>query len=362
MAYEIHAWSDIQADFTDTLLLGNGASIAVHSGFRYQNLYAEAVRLEVLGDAAPVFQAFGRDVFDFELVLRRLWYARQVNEALKAPAGSVEIATEAYAKVRRALIDIVQATHVKYDNAAPHFDPIARFARRFRTVLSLNYDLILYWSMMYGQNEDLLKFADCFHYDKAGNLVLNHSFSEYRANGATLCFYPHGNLSLARTSNDSEVKITAGAGKLLEVIVEAWEGGGRSPLFVCEGTHEQKQRSIFASTYLGQIYAHAFGEIRSSVVIYGWSMGENDQHIVDQILLQKPEAIAVSVREKNPETIKRAVELFEPHVQRLVFFDSASPGAWNNSDGTKEREDKEWNDALREMLMDFSVRRENPWK
>lgn len=360
MAYEIHTWSEIQADFTDTLLLGNGASIAVHGGFGYKNLYAEAVKQKALGDAEPVFQAFGHDIFDFELVLRRLWYARQVNEALKAPAESVEMASDAYAKVRRALISIVRATHVKYEDATAHFDPIARFARRFRTVLSLNYDLVLYWSMMYGQNENLLKFADCFHYDQAGNLVLDHSFSNYRANRATLCFYPHGNLSLARTSDDDEVKIAAGAGRLLDVIVENWEAGTRSPLFVCEGTHEQKLRSIFASTYLGQIYAHAFSEIQSSVVIYGWSMGANDRHIADQILLQKPKSIAVSVREKNSDTIKRAVELFEPHVERLEFFDSASPGAWNNSDGTKEREKKEWAEAIQAKLKAVRQPRDNP--
>ncbi|TXI87954.1 MAG: DUF4917 family protein [Cupriavidus sp.] len=337
MAYEIRAWGEIQADFTDTLLLGNGASIAVHGGFKYQNLYGEAVKENVLGDAAAVFKAFGKEESDFELVLRRLWYARQVNEALAAPAESVQMALEAYAKVRSALIRIVQKKHVSYDVATPHFDPIARFVRRFRTVLSLNYDLVLYWALMYGQREELIKFADCFHYDHAHNLSLNPSFSEYRADESTLCFYPHGNLALARSTDDAEIKIAARSGdKLLERIVKAWESGTSSPLFVCEGTSEHKQRAIFASTYLGQIYARAFSEIGSSVVIYGWSMGENDQHIVDQVLLQRPTAIAVSVREKSVATIKRAVELFEGKVQRLEFFDAESPGAWNNSDGTKD--------------------------
>ncbi len=358
MAYEIQAWSEIQDDFSDTLLLGNGASIAVHQGFRYDSLYQEAVKHNKLGDAAAVFKAFGEEVHDFELVLRRLWYAKRVYEALELPAESIEKTDTAYAQVRNALIRIVQETHVSYDAASVHFDPIARFVSRFRSVFSLNYDLVLYWALMYGRNENLLSVADCFHYDRDfGSLVPDPSFSAYRKDANTLCFYPHGNLVLARTIDELEVKMRAGAGKLLETVVDTWERGASAPLFVCDGTSEEKQRSIFGSTYLGRVYSRAFSEIQDNVVIYGWSMGKHDQHILDQVLLQKPRALAVSVRNKNAGTIRRAVELFEDNVDRLVFFDSESPGAWNNPDGAKERKKEEKRNHLKEVLA--SVRSDN---
>lgn len=357
MAHEIQTWSEIQGDFSDTLLLGNGASIAVHQGFRYDSLYQEAVKRNKLGDAAAVFKAFGEEVHDFELVLRRLWYAKRVYEALKLPAESIERTETAYAQVRNALIRIVQETHVSYDDASMHFDPIARFVGRFRTVFSLNYDLVLYWALMYGRSENLLSVADCFHYDKdSGSLVSDPSFSAYREDADTLCFYPHGNLVLARTIDELEVKVRAGGGKLLETIVKTWERGASAPLFVCDGTSEEKQRSIFGSTYLGQVYSRAFSQIQDNVVIYGWSMGKQDQHILDQVLLQKPRAVAVSIRNKNADTIRRAVELFEDSVDRLVFFDSDSPGAWNNSDGAKEREEEDNSNRLKEILASLRSR------
>jgi hypothetical protein len=40
--YEVHQWNDIAADFQEALVLGNGASVAVHSDFRYGSLKEEA--------------------------------------------------------------------------------------------------------------------------------------------------------------------------------------------------------------------------------------------------------------------------------------------------------------------------------
>jgi len=40
--YRISNWGEIRDDFTDKLLLGNGASRAVWDGFKYPSLYEEA--------------------------------------------------------------------------------------------------------------------------------------------------------------------------------------------------------------------------------------------------------------------------------------------------------------------------------
>ena len=39
---EIYQWNDIKERFKHGLLLGNGASIAVHEGFAYPSLYEAA--------------------------------------------------------------------------------------------------------------------------------------------------------------------------------------------------------------------------------------------------------------------------------------------------------------------------------
>ena len=39
---KIYAWKEIKEDFKEKLVLGNGASIAVWDGFKYDSLYDEA--------------------------------------------------------------------------------------------------------------------------------------------------------------------------------------------------------------------------------------------------------------------------------------------------------------------------------
>lgn len=73
-------------------------------------------------------------------MLRRLWQASLVTEALEIPHGRVE---EAYAEVRRALIATVRDVHVDYDEVLPHLHFIYRFMARFGTVVSLNYRWVL---------------------------------------------------------------------------------------------------------------------------------------------------------------------------------------------------------------------------
>ena len=79
---DIVEWNEISDRYhRGTLLLGNGSSIAVNDCFRYESLFDEACRLGYINDRVQqVFDEFG--VTDFELVLRRLWQAKKVNEAL----------------------------------------------------------------------------------------------------------------------------------------------------------------------------------------------------------------------------------------------------------------------------------------
>ena len=131
---EIYQWRDIEEGFTHGLLLGNGASVAVDAGFSYGSLFDEAARL---GHLTPqVLNVFDRlGVNDFEFVLRRLWQAKIVNQALEIEPGRVE---EAYQEVRSSLISTIRDVHVSYEEATPHLGLIYRFMQRFETVVSLN--------------------------------------------------------------------------------------------------------------------------------------------------------------------------------------------------------------------------------
>lgn len=158
----IYDWQEIATEFRDTLVLGNGASMAVHSGFGYNSLKEAAEKLGYLtSEVQQIFDQLGTS--DFELVLELLWRAREVNKAL----GTHETKTSrAYIRVKYALIKTVQTVHCTYQDAERHLNPIQQFMGRFRTVLSLNYNLVAYWALLHGNNSrgECHKFKDCFSY------------------------------------------------------------------------------------------------------------------------------------------------------------------------------------------------------
>ena len=325
---EILQWNQLPAEFKQgTLLLGNGASIAVHDGFRYPSLCAEA---EQQGHFSPeivdVFRAFGTD--DFELVLRRLWQASLVNHALDIDAGKVETS---YQHVREALIATVRDIHISYEDASRHFEVIYRFLSGFETVLSLNYDLIVYWSMLASKSSLGNWFKDCFqeggHFREDWETLREH----YKANGSTLVFYPHGNLITVRCDDFSEKKLAAGSSeKLLDKFLERWKDGSVVPLFVSEGTSGHKKRAIASSSYLSQVFAEVIPSVSASLVIYGWSMSDQDQHIIDQLKRAKALVrIAVSVYRNDQQGAERMQNVLSRlGVKEIVFFDAESPGCW----------------------------------
>lgn len=325
---DIRLWQEIEADFQDGVLLGNGASMAVHPGFGYGSLFSKARELGLI--AGPVAEIFHRfETNDFELVLRRLWYAKLVNEALDIPPGAVE---HSYEQVRNALIGTVRATHVTHEEAEPHLILIYRFLSRFNTVISLNYDLILYWASMLGNRELGRWFKDCFQ-----PATFREDWETLRrpfgAAGATLFFYPHGNLALIRTPQGSESKVAGGDFEpLLDAILDRWQSGTAAPLFICEGTSAHKKRAIESAAYLQRVFREVLPTLDESLVIYGWSMSDQDEHILHQLQRSNVIRVAVSVRDNDQAYAQRAEERMRSiGIRNVVFFDSASPGCWNNN-------------------------------
>jgi hypothetical protein len=105
----------------------------------------------------------------------------------------------------------------------------------FKTIISLNYDLIVYWAAMKSRTKLGSWFKDCF--GKGG--VFADDWESKRepygnAAGATLFFYPHGNLALARGLDDVEGKISATGHDLLTRVLDVWEAGDAVPLYARE--------------------------------------------------------------------------------------------------------------------------------
>ena len=337
--YRIYEWEEIKDEFTDKLLLGNGASRAVWDSFEYRSLYEEAESVERISPRlAKLFLNLGTN--DFEYVLRLLSQTRRVNQILQIRD---EYTSKLYRKLKRALIDTIHEIHPKHEQVKSQLPVIAEFMKSFDTVLSLNYDLLVYWAMMEGNDKYGNWFKDGFIEERRFDNDYEKLRESYKAEGATLVFYPHGNLILATTFLGDEVKLSRADEKLLlDRILEIWQEEDHIPLFVSEGETQEKVQAIRRSNYLKTVYDCEVETKNDSLVIYGWSFGEQDEHILRGIIHGGVDRIAISVHTTsgNIESFCNTVQykiakmkltLKKKEKCRICFFDSESDGVWNKA-------------------------------
>lgn len=103
MSHKIYDWLDIADQYQHSLLLGNGASIAIDKSFMYKSLKDHSIDNGLLNEnVEALFSYFDTD--DFELVLRLVWQASRVNKALQITDSKTQ---SAYEHVRDCLINAV---------------------------------------------------------------------------------------------------------------------------------------------------------------------------------------------------------------------------------------------------------------
>ena len=335
--YRVHKWEEIEDEFTDTLFLGNGASRAVWDSFKYLSLYEEAKRVERIGSRlARLFSNL--DTNDFEYVLRLLSQTRRVNRILQIKDKDTSVL---YKRLKKALIDTVHEIHPNHEQVRNQLLVIAEFMKRFDTVLSLNYDLLVYWAMMECNGKYGNWFKDGFIEEGRFDNDYGKLREPYKAEGTTLVFYPHGNLILATTFLGDEVKLSRADEKLLlDKILEIWQEQDHIPLFVSEGETEEKLQAIRRSNYLKTVYDCEVETKNDSLVIYGWSFGEQDEHILRGIIRGGVDKIAISVHTTSGNVqsfcstvayriAKMKYTLDKKQKCVIFFFDSESDGVWN---------------------------------
>jgi hypothetical protein len=128
---ELFDWSEIKSEFNSTVILGNGASIAVHKEFKYQSLYEVALSKKFLKDPIKKIFDFYR-TRDFELILRHLWYASIINNILKIGENKT---TNSYELLRAALIYSIKEIHATYEDVLPHISRMYKFLKKFKKVI-----------------------------------------------------------------------------------------------------------------------------------------------------------------------------------------------------------------------------------
>lgn len=210
----IYEWSDIKDEFTDSLLVGNGGSMALSNNFVYESLYEKATEKENLDQATQqVFSKFYKDSHDFERVLYRLWQANYINHLFSVSDEEKQKIKDGYNLIQKALLKAVKDIHPDHRELKGQLFLVGKYLSHFKTVFSLNYDLIIYWSMLEYNDQYKNVLKDGFI--TSDSLISNSKvFAKSRIeilkkpyngnNSATLVFYPHGNLILHRTKSRGE--------------------------------------------------------------------------------------------------------------------------------------------------------------
>ena len=128
---ELHDWSKIRNQFKTTLLLGNGASIAVDNRLSYKSLYnqvcsSKKLNSEILG----MFDYFKTS--NFEFIMRLLLQTSLVNHAINIEDDKSK---EYYNLLRSTLINTIRNIHPSYQEVKPYFTKMGEFLSNFNLII-----------------------------------------------------------------------------------------------------------------------------------------------------------------------------------------------------------------------------------
>jgi hypothetical protein len=232
--------------------------------------------------------------------------------------------------LKDALIRAIHETHPAHIFAvnAERMQSTAGFLRNFGRLFTLNYDLLLYWTLVHSENGLNGLFKDGFKNGESGL-----EWADFPTQGV---LYLHGALHLFQEKERLEkVKYQAAVGgTLIEQIAERISSG-HAPLFVCEGTNEQKLVHIRGSKYLRYCF-RTFQSANGVLFVYGHSLNDSDQHILDSIAQSQITSVFVSLHgdpgsehNQNIQLRAQSIQLARsPRKLAVAFYQAETANLW----------------------------------
>lgn len=356
---------ELTADEKRYLLLGNGFSISLFPAcFSYSSLFVEATSSGLFADHPEVAQAFNLlDTTDFEFVMEALKSASKLVPLYGGDSAKMQYHAEL---LKNILVHAIAGRHPERpdDVAEEQYANCRAFLAQFigadqqksGRVFTLNYDLLLYWSVLHdiiGYDWDgsgLIEVPDqVLIHDDGFRSPEDDQDAEYvaweqfeAANDQTITFL-HGALHLYERGPELAKLCWERSGNkpLMDQIRHALDNE-RYPLFVSEGTSAKKLRRINRSAYLSKAlrtFAGCCRTVKASLFVIGHSLAENDDHILRRIRNGKIRRMFVSLH-GDPDSISNqaikakaqsiAAGRSERHPLEIHFIDTASLHIWNH--------------------------------
>lgn len=323
------------------LMLGNGFSIALRPEiFTYNTLLERAkVSQKLSAEMEKVFKELGTT--DFEMVMEALENAAVLVLLFegRSPKLAKRFQEEA-ARLRDVLAETIAEHHPErpYDVADEQYASCKRFLANFNgNIYTLNYDLLLYWTLMQSEIQPDVKSDDGFRNSDEGEE--DYVVWDVQNTNHQRVFYLHGALHIYDAGSEL-LKFTWSKTEtaLIDQIKQSL-AKRQYPLIVTEGTSKQKKKRIQHNSFLGRAF-RSFGEIGGNLFIYGHSLAENDEHLLKLIDKGKTSKIFIGIygdpaTERNRKIIERAKLIPTRRRQNgtpaeVHFFDAESAHVWDD--------------------------------
>ena len=276
------------------LLLGNGFSIAWKPNiFKYESLYEQADFQNLSLDIKKVFESLKTK--DFEHVMRDLIASVQILKVYSPGNKSLikQIKSDAE-KLKNILVKTIADNHPESPSSIKESEYYCctRFLSNFKNVYTLNYDLLLYWTIMHYNSKEQVIYDDGFRTPEYGKQ--EYVTWEVENTNKQNIHYLHGALHLFDAGAELQKYTWVNTGITLLQQIKAALDKDFFPVFVVEGESKEKKERINHSNYLSRSY-RSFSSIGGAVYIEGHSLAQNDNHIIELIPKSKVRNLFVGI-------------------------------------------------------------------
>mgnify|MGYP001770970095 CR=1 FL=1 len=338
---------------TRNLLLGNGFSMAYDvKRFSFINLLQSAVKNGIIVENSEMHNLFlDLGTSDFEKVIKLLESTKTVisiyDEKSKETMEKLKIDSK---KLKEHLVDVVTNNHPENATkiAEEEYLYCIDFLKKYNRIFTLNYDLLLFWALM---KFDELKDEGKFVEDKELRLKLGDGFGNsisgysdnyvvFKNNDSTFyqtIHYLHGALHIFDNSSEIIKNTYSRTGKSLKE--QTLENLNKSiyPIFISEGTANQKKAKIIHNAYLNNSFKilRTLGsndkrfKDENSLIIFGSMLKSNDEHIIDAIIESKIKNVYVGIGsiDRKPELSYFESRLADKKIE-LKYYNYKTVSIW----------------------------------
>lgn len=322
------------------LLLGNGFSISCRPDiFRYGKLFEQADFASLSPKAKKAFERLG--TMDFEQVIRTLRDGAALADLYGADKDVTSQMSKDADALKEVLVKTIAASHPERpgDISDAEYDACKGFLNNFDDVYTFNYDLLVYWAKMHTEGQPTSTSDDGFRtsqHDIDSGIESDYVVWESSQSHDQNLYYLHGALHIFDSGTEIRKYTWKRTGVRLIDQVRAALEQDYFPLFVAEGTSDEKLERIRHSDYLAKAY-RSFENIQGTVFMYGHSLAENDEHYLRVLENGKVSTLFVGLfgdasSASNKRIIARAEAMVPKRGSRrplsVRFFQSETAKVW----------------------------------